>query len=121
MGASPQPELPVNNPVRRGFSSMDRLLDAASTGPRYLCIPEIANMVVEAIRHRDRPLRHYELHAFVVMPNHVNLLMTPSMASPASRSGGTKVTIDWFAAIPNSTGSPLHRDELGQVRAGGNA
>ena len=30
---------------------------------------------MEAIHYRD--LRSYQLHAFVVMPNHVHLLMTP--------------------------------------------
>ena len=56
---------------------MDRLLDNALTGPRYFVRPEIADMMVEAIDYRERQLRHYELHAFVVMANHVHLLVTP--------------------------------------------
>ncbi len=32
-------------------------------------------MVTSAIRYRDQ--RHYRLHSFVVMPNHVHLLITP--------------------------------------------
>jgi REP element-mobilizing transposase RayT len=59
------------------FVAMDRLLDNASTGPMYLRIPEIASMVTDAIRYRDSTLEHYRLHSFVVMPNHVHLLMTP--------------------------------------------
>jgi len=33
--------------------------------------------VGEAIRYRDQPLNHYRLHAWVIMPNHVHLLITP--------------------------------------------
>jgi hypothetical protein len=39
-------------------------------GASFLHIPEVAKTVTDAIRHRDRHLRHYQLHAFVVMPNH---------------------------------------------------
>ena len=53
---------------------MDRLLDRACTGPLFLRMPEVARMVMDAIRYRDG--RNYHLHAFVVMPNHVHLLMT---------------------------------------------
>ena len=59
----------------RAFVALDRLLDGSTTGPFYLRQPEIATMVVEAIRYRDPG--HYRLHSFVVMPNHVHLLITP--------------------------------------------
>jgi hypothetical protein len=52
---------------------MDRVLDIASAGPRFLSIPEVATMVTDAIRYRDRHLRHYRFHVFVVMPNHAHL------------------------------------------------
>jgi REP element-mobilizing transposase RayT len=61
----------------QAFVAMDRLLDQTSAGTVYLSRPEIAELVVEAIRYRDHTLRHYDLHAFVVMPNHVHLLITP--------------------------------------------
>jgi REP element-mobilizing transposase RayT len=54
---------------------MDRILDSACNGPLYLRMPEVAQMVLDAIRYRDQ--RTYQLHALVVMPNHVHLLMTP--------------------------------------------
>ena len=38
-------------------------------------MPEIAAMVTDAILYRES--KHYDLHAFVVMPNHVHLLITP--------------------------------------------
>jgi putative DNA methylase len=59
----------------KAFVAMDRLLGEAWLGPAYLKIPEIAAVVAEAIRFRDQ--RVYALHAYVVMSNHVHLLVSP--------------------------------------------
>jgi REP element-mobilizing transposase RayT len=59
----------------QAFVAMERLLDNAMTGPRYLGRPEIAVIVEDAIVSRHG--RQYELHCWVVMPNHVHLLITP--------------------------------------------
>ena len=63
----------------QAFVAMDRLLDRVQTGPRHLSRPEIANLVVDAIHFQARSLGHFELHHYVVMPNHVHLLVTPSV------------------------------------------
>jgi putative transposase len=60
------------------FLAMDRLLDNARTGPQYLRQPAMAAMVVDALRHRDPS--EYQLHNFVVMSNHVHILITPRVA-----------------------------------------
>ena len=69
---------------------MDRLLDQGRTGPLYLKRPEIANLAVGAIRHCSAM---YDLHAWVVMANHVHLLITPKTDPP-------KITksLKWFTA-----------------------
>ncbi len=59
---------------------MDRLLDTAKRGPLFLNRPEIAEMVVNAIYDGERRFDRYELHSFVVMPNHVHLLVTSLVA-----------------------------------------
>jgi hypothetical protein len=64
------------------FVAMDRLLDEAREGPLFLKQPELAQVVVKAIRYNAREMDHYELHAFVVMPNHVHLLLTPRVSLP---------------------------------------
>ena len=61
---------------------MDRLLDQARTGPVYLKQPEIAQLVIDSLRYGQDSLGHYTLHAFVVMPNHVHLLLTPHVEVP---------------------------------------
>jgi putative transposase len=65
-------------PSGQAFVALDRLLDGTRTGPLFLHQPEVAKMVTDAIHYRD--LRTYRLHAFVVMPSHVHLLMTPLVA-----------------------------------------
>jgi REP element-mobilizing transposase RayT len=59
----------------KAFLYMDRLLDGAQTGPTHLRIPAIAKIVNDAIHHYNE--FDYELHAWVIMPNHVHLLITP--------------------------------------------
>ena len=66
----------------QAFAAMDRLLDEACDGPLYLRQPAIADMIVEAIQFNANILGHYRLHTFVVMPNHVHLLATPTVALP---------------------------------------
>ena len=81
--------LPPHRPFAGGtlssgqaFAAMDRLLDEARTGPFYFRQPALADMVVEAIRYNAQILRHYVLHAFVVMPNHVHMLVTAAVPLP---------------------------------------
>ena len=59
---------------------MDRLLDQTRSGPFYLRQPELAEMVVKAIYYSATVLGHCTLHAYVVMPNHVHLLVSPAIA-----------------------------------------
>ena len=81
--------LPSNRPFPvatlssgQAFAAMDRLLDEARAGSFYLRQPALADMVVEAIQYNAAELGHYRLWAFVVMPNHVHLLVTPVAPLP---------------------------------------
>lgn len=66
----------------KAFIALDRILDEARTGPSYLRFPAVADMVVDSIHYQASVLRHYVLHAYVVMPNHVHLLATPYVPLP---------------------------------------
>jgi REP element-mobilizing transposase RayT len=59
------------------FIVFDRRLDEARFGPLWLASPEIAKTLVAAIRKGQDELEQYTLHAFVVMANHVHLLIEP--------------------------------------------
>src|SRR5690242_7546022 len=62
---------------RKQFVAYDRLLAENREGPLYLKMPEIAELVVGTI---TGPTSDYELHSWVVMPNHVHMLVTAEIA-----------------------------------------
>jgi len=57
------------------FDFRDRLLGCSSQGPMYLSDPQAAQIVVDSLLF-GVPNR-YDLFAFVVMANHVHVLLTP--------------------------------------------
>src|SRR5262249_37613793 len=61
----------------KAFVCVDRYLDRAMYGPTWLRRPEVAQVVVHALQFGECNLKHYQLHAYVVMPNHVQALITP--------------------------------------------
>jgi REP-associated tyrosine transposase len=60
------------------FGKLDQLLDLATHGPRWLADSAIAEEACRTIeRGEEAPLFQYALHEYVVMPNHVHLLISP--------------------------------------------
>ncbi len=88
---------------------MDRLLDNASTSPIYLRQPDIANIIVDAILHRHPA--HYHLHNYVVMPNHVHLLITPHLPVSKVTQSLKRFTAREANRILGRTGHPFWQDE----------
>src|ERR1700682_4845569 len=71
---------PGGQSAGQAFVWMDRYLDEAHVGPTWLKRAEIADVVEESIHFGADHLGYYSLHAFVVMANHVHLLVTPSVS-----------------------------------------
>ena len=82
-GSMPASLLPPPGSLSAGqaFVWIDRQLDAPRIGPVYLRQTEIAEIVERSIR-KGAELGHYELIAYVIMANHVHLLIWPKI-SPA--------------------------------------
>src|SRR5579864_2985922 len=82
-GSLPQSLFPPPGKSSDGkvFVWMDRYLDTTRKGPQYLLRPEIAAIVTRSIQ-RGVLLGQYELRAWVVMANHVHLLLLP-LISPS--------------------------------------
>jgi len=95
----------------KAFVAMDRLLDEARVGTFYLSQPVIADMVVEAIHYNANVLRHYYLHAFTVMPNHVHLLATPAVALPKLTKSLKGITAKRANAMLALVGTPFWQQE----------
>ena len=64
------------------FAAADRELERTPLGPSWLKQPRIAECVTETIRQGERGRALYDLVAFVVMPNHVHLLIDPRVPAP---------------------------------------
>jgi REP element-mobilizing transposase RayT len=95
----------------QAFVAMDRILDRAGTGARYLGIPEIAALVVAAIREGERRFHRYELHGFVVMPNHVHILVTPGVVATRWLGPLKGFTAHEANRILGRTGEPFWQHE----------
>lgn len=65
----------IGLPPGKAFAAMDRAL-AKSEGPRWLGA-RVAQCVADTLQYGERELRLYELLAWVIMPNHVHILVQP--------------------------------------------
>jgi putative transposase len=93
------------------FRRVDDLLDRTAIGPRWLRDPRIGSLVCEEIEMGATRFGRYELLEYVVMPNHVHLLILP-LRSPAQLMRWLKGTTARRAnAILNRTGEPFWQDE----------
>jgi putative transposase len=93
------------------FAALDRLLDEGRCGPVYLQRPELADMVVEAIHFNGETLGQYSLHAFVVMPNHVHLLITPKVPLPKITKSLKGITASRANAMLGFAEKPFLQEE----------
>jgi putative transposase len=59
------------------FVLLDRQLDSAVIGPTWLKDERIAQCVVESLLKAEKEWGLYDLHAWVIMSNHVHVLLTP--------------------------------------------
>ena len=99
-GSLPHPRVfpPANLDSGLAFVAVDRLLDQARSGPFFLRQAEIAQIVASAIRDGEQKMNRYWLHAFVVMPNHVHLMVTSQV--PSAR---------WLGPLKGYTGHLANR------------
>jgi REP element-mobilizing transposase RayT len=73
---------PGKSSAGKAFVWMDRYLDTPRLGPMFLLRSDVAGLVVESLRW-GVALELYDLRAYVVMGNHVHVLVRPRQ--PASR------------------------------------
>ena len=107
----PGRSFPPGTTSGRAFVAMDRLLDNARTGPLHLRQPEIAAMVVEAIHYQESALSHFHLHNYVVMGNHVHLLITPRVEVSKLMQSLKRFTAKEANRMLNRPGRPFWQDE----------
>ncbi|MGA2268201.1 MAG: transposase [Bryobacteraceae bacterium] len=105
--AYPPPHAPS---AGHAFVWVDRYLDHASTGPLRLKDERIANIVVDALQ-RGVQLGHYQLRAFVIMANHVHVLLLPLIPPPRLLKSLKGCTAREANRILGRTGEPFWQAE----------
>jgi len=68
-------------------------------------------MLVQSLRYTGEVLKHYVLHAFVVMPNHVHLLITPAVPLPRLTKSLKGFTVRRANALLGTMGIAFWQDE----------
>ncbi|MGH9608948.1 MAG: REP-associated tyrosine transposase [Bryobacteraceae bacterium] len=89
---------------------MDRLLDQARSGPMFLKQPDIAGLVAESIRC-GAEIGHYTMHSWVIMPNHVHLLLTPHVSLSKLLGSLKAMTSKRANRLLCRSGQPFWQDE----------
>jgi REP element-mobilizing transposase RayT len=92
------------------FLHADQMLDAASSGPGWLHDSQIAGGMQRVI-HRGAELEHYALRAYVIMPNHVHVLLDPLVRLEKLTIGIKGVSARDANVRLGRTGKPFWQDE----------
>jgi REP element-mobilizing transposase RayT len=101
------------NPQRSGkaFVQNDRILDTATDGPLWLKDERIAELVAKALEQGDKEYRLYDLLAWVIMPNHMHVVMKPSRPLPVVMRWIKGSTARSANVILRRTGKPFWQYE----------
>ncbi|MGA1994690.1 MAG: transposase [Bryobacteraceae bacterium] len=73
----------VTPPLKRSRATDDKKRSSVPpSGPVWLQDPRVASIVANALLYGEAERRLYQLHAWVVMPNHVHAILRPHAAMP---------------------------------------
>ena len=111
-GSLPRALYPPPHKLSAGqaFVWMDRRLDSASSGPLFLRQEAIAALVVDSL-FRGVELGHYRLGAFVLMANHVHVLLLPRIPPSQLLKSLKGYTAREANRLLNRTGEPFWQRE----------
>ena len=82
-GSVPHARYPPPDKLTSGeaFVLLDRYLDTTRKGPMYLLNEKVAEAVMASLV-RGVQLGHFDLHSYVLMANHVHVLLFPHIPPP---------------------------------------
>lgn len=93
------------------FVAFDRQLDKAATGPRWLADERLAQCIADALLYGERELHLYRLRAWVLMMNHVHILIYPDAPLPRITKTIKNFTARRANILLERTGQPFWQDE----------
>jgi REP element-mobilizing transposase RayT len=95
----------------RAFLAWDREVDKAAFGPVWLLDARIARAVADALLYGETGRYFYKLRAWVIMPNHVHVLLRPEAPLPAITRWLKGSTARQANLLLGRTGSAFWQDE----------
>lgn len=93
------------------FVAIDHRLDRADSGPMFLGNPEVAAAVAETFHISSDQWKLFELFAWVIMSNHVHLLIQPRKALSEITRAVKKTRAHQANIILGRSGLPFGQDE----------
>jgi len=102
--------LPKGAP-RRAFTDWDKCLDSTPCGPSWLKDPRVAESVSQILLSGAGQWRLYDLTAWVVMANHVHVLLRPVVPLRKALMNTKSASARAANAILGRTGEPFWQDE----------
>jgi REP element-mobilizing transposase RayT len=97
--------------VLPAFLQQDERHDGERTGPVWLQDSRVAGVVVNALLYGETVRRFYQLHAWVVMPNHVHAIFQPHTTMPTIMRWLKGRTSRVANQILGRTGTPFWQNE----------
>jgi REP element-mobilizing transposase RayT len=94
----------------QAFVWIDQQLDTARSGPMFLRQSDIADLVRGSIL-RGAEIGHYQLGPYVIMPNHVHVLLLPLVPPPRLLQSLKGVTAREANRLPGRIGEPFWQRE----------
>ena len=104
-------EILTHRSAGKAFIDIDRALDGAVTGPRWLQDERVAQVVADALRYGERQLGLYQLRAWVPMVNHVHISIYPEARLSRIAKAIENYSARHANAILGRTGLPFWQDE----------
>jgi putative DNA methylase len=95
----------------RAFLALDREVDKAAFGPTWLRDDRIARVVADALQYGDSERHFYRLRAWVIMPNHVHVVLWPMTRLPVITRWLKGSTARQANLILGRTGASFWQDE----------
>jgi putative transposase len=110
-GSLPVGKVPESLTQGERFLLTDRQLDSATSGPMFLKDPQVAEAVVETLFIAASKWELFELFAWVLMSNHVHLLVRPHKPLTEVTRAIKKTSARQANLILGRTGMPFWQDE----------
>jgi putative transposase len=110
-GSMPQCRLPHALSAGGAFLTLDREVDKAAVGPVWLRDTRVAQVVADVLLYVESGRQFYETRAWVIMPNHVHILLRPSTSLPVITRWLKGSTARQANLILGRTGKAFWQDE----------